>query len=109
MFMWFLSKKRLFSKHNPIYRSDEPVLFNNEWRKIQTYNEDKMWLIFDISKSVTVTKHCLCLLFQRQEDGLPGLLDLPKECIIEIMMKLSDHRDLIHLGTLSCSYHKITQ
>lgn len=35
---------------------------------------------------------------ERVEDGMLCLTDLPKECLREIILKFSDHRDIIHLG-----------
>lgn len=45
---------------------------------------------------------------ERVEDGLPTLTDLPKECIREILLRVSDHKDLINLGrTCSELYYMI--
>ncbi|KAL4228439.1 F-box only protein 32 [Mactra antiquata] len=35
---------------------------------------------------------------ERKDDGLACLMDLPKECIREIISKLSDHKDIVNLG-----------
>lgn len=40
---------------------------------------------------------------QREEDGLPNLLDLPKECLYKILGYLSHPSDLASVGA-SCSY-----
>ncbi|XP_053396481.1 F-box only protein 25-like [Mercenaria mercenaria] len=49
------------------------------------------------------------VLTERVEDGLPTLTDLPKECIREIMLKLSDHRDIINLGKTCSELYYVTQ
>ncbi|OWF35023.1 F-box only protein 25-like [Mizuhopecten yessoensis] len=40
---------------------------------------------------------------QREDDDLPQLLDIPKECLHYILERLSDPRDLANVGT-TCSY-----
>ena len=36
-------------------------------------------------------------------------MDLPKECIREIMLNFSDHRDLVHLGQCNRDLYYMTQ
>jgi len=50
-----------------------------------------------------MNKELLDYIFQREDDGRVGILDLPKECIYEILFKLSDHKDIVHFGKLICS------
>ncbi|XP_033745923.1 F-box only protein 32-like [Pecten maximus] len=46
---------------------------------------------------------------QREDDDLPHLLDLPKECLHNILRRISDPRDLANVGA-SCSYlHDLTE
>ncbi|KAH3735985.1 hypothetical protein DPMN_042545 [Dreissena polymorpha] len=46
---------------------------------------------------------------EREEDGKPQLMDLPKECLFEIMYKLTDHRDLINLGLACWDLYHVTR
>lgn len=46
---------------------------------------------------------------ERVEDGLPTLTDLPKECIREIMLRLTDHKDIINLGKTCSDLYYMTQ
>lgn len=40
---------------------------------------------------------------QREDDHMPQLLDLPKECLYNILRRISDPRDLANVGA-TCSY-----
>lgn len=45
---------------------------------------------------------------EREDDGLPCLTDLPKEVVREILLKLSDHRDIVHLGQTCTDMYYMT-
>lgn len=61
----------------------------------------------------TVTNLCTQLeqfqVTERTEDGNLMFTDLPKECIREIMLNFSDHRDLLHLGQCNLDLYYMTQ
>lgn len=46
---------------------------------------------------------------ERKDDGLACMMDLPKECIREILLKLSDHRDIVHLGATCRDMYYLTE
>ena len=68
-----------------------------------------MYFLFLYNNRNQTLENCInhAVYFQRKEDGNITLSDLPLECLREIFLRISDHRDISRAGQTSMQLHQV--